>query len=53
MSLDDKDEAFELLEQADSDRAYCMPWLRADQYMDPLREDPRFHDLMQRMNLEP
>jgi tetratricopeptide (TPR) repeat protein len=53
ISLDDKDEAFELLEQAYSERAYCMPWLRADQYMDPLRDDPRFQDLLRRMNLEP
>jgi tetratricopeptide (TPR) repeat protein len=51
ISLNDKDEAFELLEQAYSERANCMPWLRADQYMDPLRDDPRFHDLIRRMNL--
>jgi len=53
IALDDKDEAFELLEQAYEERAYCMPWLRADQALDPLRSDPRFHDLLRRMNLEP
>jgi len=53
IGLDDKDEAFELLEQAYDQRAYCMPWLRADQALDPLRDDPRFQDLLVRMNLEP
>ncbi len=33
--------------------AYCMPFLQADQALDPLHDDPRFHDLLRRMNLEP
>ncbi len=53
IGLDDKEEAFELLEKAYSERAYCMPWLGSDQALDPLRDDPRFHDLLRRMNLEP
>jgi len=53
IGLDDKDEAFELLEQAYDQRAYCMPWLRADQALDPLRDDPRFQDLLLRMNFPP
>ncbi len=53
IGLDDKDEAFELLEQAYSERAYCMPWLGSDQALDPLRDDPRFQDLLLRMNFPP
>jgi len=53
IALDDKDEAFELMEQAYEERAYCMPWLRADQALDPLRDDPRFQDLLRLMNLLP
>jgi len=53
IALGDKDEAFELMEQAYEERANCMPWLRADQALDPLRDDPRFQDLLRRMNLEP
>ena len=36
IALEDKDEAFELLEQAYAERAYCMPWLEAHQALDPL-----------------
>jgi TolB-like protein/Flp pilus assembly protein TadD len=53
IALEDKDEAFELIEQAYAERAYCMPWLEAHQALDPLRDDPRFQDLLLRMNLEP
>ena len=40
IALEDKDEAFELLEQAYAERAYCMPWLEAHQALDPLRDRP-------------
>jgi len=51
--LGDKDRAFELLEQALEERS---PWIvnsMFDGRVDPLRDDPRFQDLLRRMNLEP
>ena len=53
IALDDVDEAFDLLGQAYDERAYCMPFLQAEPALDPLRGDPRFTDLLRRMNLEP
>jgi len=52
-ALGDTDEAFDLLGQAYDERAYCMPFLQAETAFDPLRDDPRFQDLLRRMNLEP
>jgi TolB-like protein/Flp pilus assembly protein TadD len=53
IALGDTDEAFDLLGQAYDERAYCMPFLQADPFVDTLRDDPRFQDLLRRMNLEP
>ena len=50
--LGDKDKAFEFLEKAHQERSPDLPYfLRADLRMDSLRSDPRFQDLMRRMNL--
>jgi TolB-like protein/DNA-binding winged helix-turn-helix (wHTH) protein/tetratricopeptide (TPR) repeat protein len=49
--LGDKDKAFEFLEKAYQERSPDLPYfLRADLRMDSLRSDPRFQDLMHRMN---
>jgi serine/threonine protein kinase/tetratricopeptide (TPR) repeat protein len=49
--LGDKDKAFEFLEKAYQSRSSDLPYfLRADLRMDSLRSDPRFQDLMRRMN---
>jgi TolB-like protein/Tfp pilus assembly protein PilF len=46
-----KDEAFEYLEKAYKERSPDLPYfLRADLRIDSLRSDPRFQDLMRRMN---
>jgi len=46
-----KDKAFEYLEKAYKERSPDLPYfLRADLRMDSLRSDPRFQDLMRRMN---
>jgi len=51
--LGDKDQAFEQLEREFEERGGGMIWLNAYPWFDPLRDDPRFHDLLRRMNLEP
>jgi len=50
--LGEKDQAFRWLERAYQERDIG-PYVRADPLLDPLRDDPRFHDLLRRMNLEP
>lgn len=50
-SLGDKDKAFEYLEKAYQERSFDLPhFLRADLRIDSLRSDPRFQDLLRRMN---
>ena len=44
-------QAFEWLEKAYEARDLAL--LKVDPYFDPLRDDPRFTDLLRRMNLEP
>jgi tetratricopeptide (TPR) repeat protein len=49
--LGEKNKAFEHLEQAYQERSSDLPYfLRADLRIDNLRSDPRFQDLMRRMN---
>jgi TolB-like protein/DNA-binding winged helix-turn-helix (wHTH) protein/Tfp pilus assembly protein PilF len=48
--LGEKDEAFNWLEKA-FDRRDGISYLAADPMMDPLRSDPRFADLIQRLHL--
>jgi len=50
-SLGHKDKAFEYLEKAYQERSPDLPYfLKADLRMDSLRSDPRFQDLMLRIN---
>ena len=50
-TLGDKDKAFAELEKAYADRDSFLGRLLEDPFMDPLRDDPRFKDLISRMNL--
>ncbi len=50
--LGEKDEAFEWLEKAFEERE-TISSLKVNPDFDTLRDDPRFHDLLRRMNLEP
>jgi tetratricopeptide (TPR) repeat protein len=50
-SLGEKDKAFEYLEKAYEEKSSDLPYfLKADLRVDNLRSDPRFQDLMRRMN---
>ena len=50
-ALGEKDEAFRWLEAAYEQRHPYIQWLVRDGNFDPLRDDPRYNDLTQRMNL--
>jgi tetratricopeptide (TPR) repeat protein len=50
--LGEKDQAFQWLENAYEERVLGGT-AKEDPYWDPLRDDPRFQDLLRRMNLEP
>ena len=50
-AMGEKDEAFRLLEVAYEHPPYSFPWLRVGPWSVPLRDDPRFKDLLRRMNL--
>jgi tetratricopeptide (TPR) repeat protein len=52
IGLGEKDEAFVWLEKGYEDRAQMMSELRAEPAFDPLRADPRFGDLLQRVGLK-
>ena len=51
VALGDKDQAFAQLEQAYAQRSFFMDFLKVDPELDGLRSDPRFQDLLGRMNL--
>jgi TolB-like protein/Flp pilus assembly protein TadD len=50
-ALGDKEAAFAELETAYLNRDWFLPRLKVDPYMDPLRDDPRFDELVKRLNL--
>jgi len=52
VGLKDKDQAFNWLNKALQDRADWMVNLKVDPRLDSLRSDPRFGDLLRRMNLQ-
>ncbi len=53
VSLGDKDTAFKWLQKAYRDRSDCIPWLKVDPRLDPLRSDARFTDLVRRVGFPP
>ncbi len=52
--LGDKDRAFEWLQKAVEERNIgLLMWIKVNPLFDPVRSDPRFADLLRRMNLAP
>jgi serine/threonine-protein kinase len=49
VGLGQKDEAFRWLERAYDERSYCIPALKFDTRLDPIRSDPRLEDLIRRV----
>jgi serine/threonine-protein kinase len=49
-ALDEKDQAFYWLEKALETRYIWLMFLKVEPELDPLRDDPRFKDLLRRMN---
>ena len=50
LGLGDEDQALTRLEQAHKERSAWMIYIRVEPKWDPLRGDPRFQDLLRRMN---
>lgn len=50
LGLGDKDQAFALLEKTFQQRGVHLLYLKVEPMFDSLRNDPRFHDLVRRMN---
>jgi hypothetical protein len=50
-ALDENDKAVELLEQAYTSRDLLLRFIKVGYEYDGLRQDPRFKDLLKRMNL--
>jgi len=48
--LGEKDQAFEWLEKAYDEHDQGLSFLKVDPTLEPLRSDPRFQDLLRRMN---
>ena len=50
LAIGNVDKTFEWLEKAYQDHTVGMIGLKEDRFLDTIRDDPRFQDLMRRMN---
>jgi serine/threonine protein kinase/tetratricopeptide (TPR) repeat protein len=48
LRLGDADKAVQWIRRGQEERCDCMVWLKAEPWMDPLRADPRYTDLLKR-----
>ena len=53
LGLGDKEQAFAWLDKASQDRSSFLIWLKVEPLFDPLRDDPRFQNLLRRVGLMP
>ncbi len=51
VGLGEKEQAFTWLEKAYQERFFFLIWLKVEPRFDPLRDDPRFQDLIRRVGL--
>lgn len=51
-ALGDKGQAFAYLNRAYDEHSFMLGFLRVDPALDPLRSDPRFRELLRRMELQ-
>ena len=49
-ALGDKDKAIAELETAFNEHDYLLPRINVEPFLDPLRNDPRFVDIVKRLN---
>jgi hypothetical protein len=49
--LGDKDQTFAWLDKTLQERSVFLIWLKVEPQFDPLRDDPRFQDLLKRIGL--
>jgi TolB-like protein/DNA-binding winged helix-turn-helix (wHTH) protein/Flp pilus assembly protein TadD len=52
LGLGEYDQAFARLEQAYEERSNILQWLKVHPFFDPLRDDPRFAELVRRVGLD-
>ncbi len=50
LGMEDYDCAIELLEQAYNEKSWFLLFMQIEHWYDPIRKDPRFIDIMERMN---
>jgi tetratricopeptide (TPR) repeat protein len=53
LKMGDLDEALEWLERSINEQEGLAGWVYVELYCDPLRDDPRFQDLLRRMSFPP
>ncbi len=51
--MENKDSAFRWLERALDERADCMAWLEVEPWMDCLRDDTRYQEVVERLHRQP
>jgi hypothetical protein len=51
VGLGEKEAALEQLEQGYADRVTGMRWIKIDPIFDPLRDEPRFQELLRKVGL--